>query len=265
VNASGTGLTAGFRYLSAPPVASGEFFRGSSGSAFSLTLTTVTFGLLVALLVSGLAVRGRWQRKAVDAVGVGDGDAVELAPPPGCTPGELGTILNGGAAYEQVSATVIDLLGRGHLRVRPLPPVTAEATIWELAIDSGSDALRGYEQVLLDELRVRTGPEEYPNLTKQSNAKVAAALQAAVARQGWFTDDPARSRTAAYVWAGSGVLIGVVTTIILAIVSTWAVVGVGLVLGSLVALLMANRRAVRTVELRGSRYGPTPMSAASFN
>lgn len=126
----------------------------------TLSLTPPPFGVAVSvsLLVAGVAVYRRRRRNAVDSEGGGEVTEVKLAPPVVATPGELGTVLYGRAEYVQVSATVLDLAERGHLHVRPLTiPEDAEDCEWELELGTGRDALRGYEQVLLDELGV-SGP-----------------------------------------------------------------------------------------------------------
>jgi len=220
-----------------------------TGHALSLTPATFGVGVSVSLLVAGVAVYRRRRRNAVGIEEGGEVAEVKLAPPIVATPGELGTVLYGRAEYVQVSATVLDLAERGHLHVRPLTiPEDVEDREWELELRAGRDALRGYEQILLDELGVRTGPERYPNLTNRSTRKVAAALYTEVARRGWFIDDPTRARRRAYGVASIEVLIGVLATIALAVFSTWAIIGLGFLLGSLGALAVANRGAVRTSE-----------------
>jgi len=88
-------------------------------------------------------------------------------PPRSATPGELGTVMNRRATYEQITATLLDLAARGHLTITPLPPADDTAW-WQLEMAAGHDQLRPFEQLLLTETRVRTGPERFPNLTKGS-------------------------------------------------------------------------------------------------
>jgi len=73
---------------------------------FAVTPVTVGMGLFMALPIGGGAVWQRWRRQAGGgAVGVqGADDGIEVVPSPKATPGELGTVLAGGATYEQVSA-----------------------------------------------------------------------------------------------------------------------------------------------------------------
>jgi len=225
---------------------------------FTVTPVTVGMGLFMALLIGGGAVWQRWRRQAGGAVGVqGADDGIEFVPSPKATPGELGTVLAGGATYEQVSATVIDLAERGHLQARPLPSTLEGITLsWALELRTGPDDLRGYEDVLLDELGVRAGPQQFPSLTNRSAARVAALLQAAVVRHGWFTDDPQKARSHAVAWAGAGLLAGLLTTIVLGVFTAWAMVGLGVMVGSLLALTVAGRAAVCSREARSSPPAP---------
>jgi len=216
--------------------------------AFMVTPGTVGVGLFMALLIGGGAVWQRRRRQAAGAVGIeGADDGVEFVPSLDATPGELGTVLAGGATYDQVSATVIDLAERGHLHARPLPSTLEGITLsWALELRTGQDDLRGYEDVLLDELGVRAGPQQFPSLTNRSAVRVAALLQAAVVQHGWFTDDPQKARSHAAAWAGTGLLAGLLTTIVLGVFTSWALVGLGVMVGSLLALAVAGREAVRT-------------------
>lgn len=214
---------------------------------FALTPGTVGVGLIVLLLTGGAAVWSRGRRTMAGAV-VAEGADVTVASLE-ATPGEMGTVLYGGATYDQVSATVIDLAERGHLHARPLPSSLDGITLsWALELRAGQNSLRDYENVLLDELGVRKGPQEFPCLTNRSVGRVAGILHGAVVKQGWFTDDPQRARAYAYIWAGTGLLTGGVATIVLGMFTTWGVVGLGLVAGSLVALTVAGRKAVLTRE-----------------
>ena len=117
-----------------------------------------------------------------------------VAPPAGVAPGVLGTVVFGRARYEQVTATMLDFASRGHLRIARLPDPSGadDTTWWQLQFTRGRDELRRCEQVLLDELGVRTGPERFPNLTNRSAGKVAGALEDEAAERGWLVDNPTR-------------------------------------------------------------------------
>jgi len=122
-----------------------------------------------------------------------------VAPPQDVAPGVLGTVVFGRAGYEQVTATMLDLASRGYLRIVRLPDPSGadDMTWWELQSVRGRDELRGDEQVLVQELGVRTGPERFPNLTHRSAGKVAAALEDEAAERGWLIDNPPRRLRAA--------------------------------------------------------------------
>src|ERR1035437_8140922 len=152
--------------------------------------------------------------------------------PPNSPPGVLGTVVFGRAGYEQVTATLLDLAARGHLRIyRVSPDLGGDDgfTWWELESADGSDGVRGYERVLLDELGVQSGPERFPNLTNRSVGKIAVAWVGEAAQQSWFVCDPAqqswfvcdpaqRRRTALF-WCGVGALVSLVIAGVLAAVS----------------------------------------------
>jgi hypothetical protein len=112
-------------------------------------------------------------------------DRQSVEPPPRVSPGVLGTIVLGRAGYEQVTATMLDLASRGHLRITRLDLIW-----WELEATSGRDKMRGYEQMLVQELGVRTGPERFPKLTNRSSGKVAAALVGEAANSGCSPTTP---------------------------------------------------------------------------
>jgi Predicted membrane protein (DUF2207) len=139
--------------------------------------------------------------------------------PPNSPPGVLGTVVFGRAGYEQVTATLLDLAARGHLRIyRVSPDLGGDDgfTWWELESADGSDGVRGYERVLLDELGVQSGPERFPNLTNRSVGKIAVALVGEAAQQSLFVCDPAQRRRTALFWCGVGALVSLVIAGVLA-------------------------------------------------
>ena len=164
-----------------------------------------------------------------------EGRSVE--PPQGVSPGVLGTIVVGHAGYKQVTATMLDLASRGHLKITRLDPIW-----WELEATRGRDELRGYEQVLVQELGVRSGPERFPSLTNRSSGKVVAALVAEAANGGWFAYDPARRRRTALLWCGAAALTALVGAVVLSAFLARGGYGFLLVVVAVLALLLATRR-----------------------
>jgi hypothetical protein len=159
------------------------------------------------------------------------------APFSGVSPGVLGTVVLGRAGYEQVTATMLDLASRGHLKITRLDLIW-----WELEAAGGRDELRDYEQVLMQELGVRTGPERFPNLTNRSSDKIAAALVGEAANGGWFAYDPARRRRTALLWCGVAALTAFVIALVLSVFVAQGGYGFLLVVVALLALLLATRR-----------------------
>jgi Predicted membrane protein (DUF2207) len=74
----------------------------------------------------------------------------ELAPPRALRPAQLGVILVGRVTLAHIGATVVDLAGRGHVRIEP---VEDDGPDWELtALERAPDGLLAYERTLLDGL-----------------------------------------------------------------------------------------------------------------
>ena len=74
----------------------------------------------------------------------------ELAAPRALRPAQLGVILVARVTLAHIGATVVDLAGRGHVR---LEPVEDDGPDWELtALERASDGLLAYERTLLDGL-----------------------------------------------------------------------------------------------------------------
>ena len=59
-----------------------------------------------------------------EPVPVGEGDAeapVEFAPPENVRPGQIGTLIDERANVLDVTATIVDLAGRGYLLIQEIP------------------------------------------------------------------------------------------------------------------------------------------------
>ncbi|MGY1856935.1 DUF2207 domain-containing protein [Modestobacter sp. SYSU DS0290] len=223
----------------------------SPAQAFRATPATVGVGLAALLALAGpvvlLARRGRPR-------GPSGPVPPQLTPPQDGRPAQLGTVLDGHAQRHEVTATLLDLAIRGHLRIEETGGTAADGSDgpadWRL-VRTGTDPrdLRGYERLLLDgvfaEGDVVTLSELQPRFGGL-DGRVRAAVYADVVELGWFTADPAAVRRR---WYGRGAALlaaGVVLTVVLAVATTWALAGLGVVLAGLVVLALAGRMPQRT-------------------
>lgn len=254
--------------------------RWEVGRAFSLT--PVTGGLAAVIAGLGTLLLARRARRTgrdapaggltpglvstvgAPATGRGGGAAqvtLQYQPPAGFRPGQLGTLLDERADAQDVTATLIDLAVRGHLRIEQTsaPDDGGEGGEWRLVRTRAAQAagrahdevLLPYEELLLDEV-FETGDAVDLLALKatfaKSMAKVQDALYEDVTRRGWFRGNPKATRTAWALGASAFLLLGVVVTVALAIWTTWALVGVPLVLLGVGALVLTGSAPARTAE-----------------
>ncbi len=185
--------------------------------AFAVTPVSggIAGGLLTVVVVAGAVLarrRDRWYSEP--AAPIGGGTAVqagegahlpehgqppmELAPPAGLRPGQVGTLLDGTANPRDVTATIVDLAVRGYLRIEDAPPRQIRRD-WRLVRLGKSGGLLKYERILLDGLfestTTRSGEtaallsELGPDFAGQLK-QAQDALYADVAARGWFTARP---------------------------------------------------------------------------
>ncbi len=254
--------------------------RWSLQRAFSLNPWTI--GLSATLLVGVLLLvgwvmwtRGRDRRYVGSAVDVAFGSAdgatervplgggaavpVEFLPPDGIKPGQVGTLIDEVANPLDVTATIIDLAVRGHLRIEELPEKgwLVKRPDWKLVRLESDDDLHEYERLLLESL-FDDGPEvELSDLKTEFAARlkrVEDALYKDVVAQGWFTTRPDRVRT---TWGAVGILVtavGIGSLTAAAVWTRWALVPVPIVLAGLVLLIgrrfLPRRAAKGTATLR---------------
>ena len=205
----------------------------------AMTPTPVTGTLAGLILIPGLAGvvwlatnRGRDRRFAGQTPGLtptsgaveepvpltGAGPvAVQFQPPEGLRPGQLGTLIDEQANVLDVTATIVDLAVRGHLRIVELEREHwFSSRDWRLErLPGGTGDLLAYEKLLYDGL-FETGEQVLLSSLKKTFAarmgKVQTALYEDVTRAGWFRGRPDKVRG---VWqvAGIGLIIaGAVAT-----------------------------------------------------
>ncbi len=258
--------------------------RFNLASAFRATAatTTISGGLLVAILaaVGGLVFLvgrdRRYQGSAVDAAFVAGTDAavervplggehetpVELVPPDGIRPGQVGTLVDFTANPLDVTATIVDLAVRGYLVIEEteepglfrkgdwkLTETDAGATAQE---QSGSDAeLLQYERTLLQGL-FRDGREvqlsDLHNTFATRMGKVQSALQNDAMRRKWFAGKPGTTRG---LWVLAGILLlgaGIGLTVLLAAFTHAGLIGLPVIIGGIVLLVAAYWMPKRTAK-----------------
>jgi uncharacterized membrane protein YgcG len=241
----------------------------------ALTPTVLTGTLAGLLLVPGLAVigwllatRGRDRRYAGQTPGlapVGDGPdepvplvqrepvAVQFQPPEGLRPGQIGTLLDEQANVVDVTATIVDLAVRGHLRIVELErPHWFTSRDWRLEkLSGGTGELLTYERKLYDGL-FETGDQVLISSLKKKFAARMSAVQTAlyqdVTAAGWFRGRPDKVRSG---WRVLGVVLtgaGGWMSFALAHRLHWAPVGIAVTAVGITLLLTAARMPARTAK-----------------
>ena len=237
--------------------------RWSVARAF--TVTPLTGGTAVLLLLLGGAVvmllvrRGR-DETAVSrlAGGVASGGQSTSVPVDWhaigeMRPGLVGTLVDERANLTDVTATIIDLAVRGHMRIEEVPSGGFRGERdWRLVrLDRSGEGLLPYEQRLLDAL-CRTDQsvrlvelkdrEDFHDQLRQ----VRSSLYEEVVRRGWYRVGPDRTRL---MWHGIGAAAVAVTIgigVALAIFTSYGLVGVALVVPAVGLLAGARVMPVRT-------------------
>jgi uncharacterized membrane protein YgcG len=182
--------------------------------------------------------------------------AIEFAPPEDTLPGQMGTLVDEVANPLDVTATLIDLAVRRYLQIEE---VEGEGWFakddWRLTRLKPTDGdLREYERELLDGV-FEDGDEVMLSDLKNKFVKRLKAVQDDLYRdvvaQGWFLRRPDQVRSS---WVGVGLvalIAGIVATVLLAMFTTWALVGIPLALAGLLIAIASNAMPRRTAKGTG--------------
>jgi hypothetical protein len=223
------------------------------------------------LLLGGLALWGAHRRIGSDAGAaaepilvaafhpVGPGQS-EFRVQEGIRPGEVGTLADERVDPVDVTATLLDLAVRGHLRISELPRESVHApTDWTFARREGHDKLLAYEHTLLDAVApVQGEPVRVSNLAGSVGSvigQVQSELYDEVVGRGWFAGRPdaTRNRWARIGWAGLG--LAVVVTVLLAAFTMFGLAGLALVALALGVVVIAQEMPARTATGTGVLHG----------
>lgn len=243
--------------------------------AFRLSPGSGALTALTALLGGGLAWRtahrGRDRRFAGGDIELAMGRAgeaettrgvfeklpavMEFTPPNKIRPGQMGALVDERVDNRDVTATIVDLAIRGHLRI-----VQVDKHDWELTrLDRADDGLRSFESLLLTELFETGNPVRLSSLKQKwagSYAKVRTAVYQDLVDSGWYAGRPDRARGIATAKGGALLAAGVAAGIALGQRTTLTLAAIPLVVAGIVTLVLARRAGARTA-------GGTAMAARS--
>ncbi|MGV8909869.1 MAG: DUF2207 domain-containing protein, partial [Propionicimonas sp.] len=171
--------------------------------------------------------------------------AVQFSPPAGARPGELGTLVDATADNRDVTAGILDLAVRGHLRIEQL-----EGEEWAFTRLNGSDELAGYERSMLAKLFAEGNKVTTDDLKQPAYAglltKAREDLHTRVTKElGWFTRNPATVRGLAFL-AGIVIIAASVGVGLLFGLFGWGLIGVAGVIVGIGVLAMNNHFGART-------------------
>ena len=192
--------------------------------------------------------------------------APRFTPPDGMTPGLAGTVIDGKAHAVDVSATLIDLAVRGHLRLVSVPEEGGEHD-WRLErLDSPSaDRLLPFEQLLLSAIFAQGRSVTIGQLKKRgfdlTMRQAQIGLYREVVDRGWYTKHPLDRNRRLGLLGVPLLLVGIAVAITGAVMlsrsseSAWPMLGGGLgLVAAAVLLLWGGRgRTPRTAEGTAAR------------
>ena len=232
-------------------------------------LTPVTGGVTAALTVIGLVPLLRRTRRGsrdevylgltpgvVPAAGqqvtVGHGSgkapvAVAFTPPRNARPGEIGVLVDSTANNVDITATIIDLAVRGHLRIDQQGKKD-----WTFVRLTGRDQLNGYESYLLKKLFRKGSTVTTDDLKQKGYAGTVEGTRERLYKRvtdelQWFRRNPTHVRGGAVV-GGLGLIgVGAAVGFGLSFVG-FGLLGLAGVICGIAMLMLSNRFGARTAE-----------------
>ncbi|MEZ5089764.1 MAG: DUF2207 domain-containing protein [Micropruina sp.] len=183
---------------------------------------------------------------------VGDGES-EFRVRDGVRPGQVGTLVDERVDPVDVTATVLDLAVRGHLRIEELPRSAAYAEgEWTFTRRDSDDDLRPYERTLLDAVAPEgSGPVPLADLPEAVGAVIGTVqdqLYDDVVELGWFGQRPDQTRN---TWFRIGLVLvsaAVAITFALAAFTSFGLVGLALLAVSLLVVFLGQEMPARTTK-----------------
>lgn len=253
-------LSVGFDANALPVTAKYEE-QWSLASAFALTpLSGAGLIVLLALLLGGFGMlwlaRGRDTKvqagdvHPVDVLLADSAGRVSFASPDGVLPGQVGTVVDEHVDVIDVTATVVDLAVRNYLWIEEIGE-GGRVSDWRIVRRNPvDDHLQPYEKAtyaaLFADGRDQVRISELRNGKALDMSGVREAMYSDVVDKNWFKRRPDRDRSR-WFWFGVGLaVLGVTLTVVLAIVSTVALLGLAVVVGGIALAFGARSMPART-------------------
>nr|NLI50511.1 DUF2207 domain-containing protein [Propionibacterium sp.] len=174
--------------------------------------------------------------------------AVQFRPPEGARPGELGTLIDGSAGTIDVTATLVDLAVRGHLRITEL-----EKKKWQFDRLDNPEPLTKPEKNLLSALfssgpSVRSDaikPKQYQRMFPGTKTLLDKRVTTEL---GWFRRRPGVTRAGVYL-VGVGLMAGgLALGLVLAFTLGLGLAGLAPIVVGVVTMALAGRFTRRTPD-----------------
>ncbi len=181
-------------------------------------------------------------------------------------PGQVGTVLDEHVDPVDITATVLDLAVRGHLRINELERASVHAASdWSFERLASDAPLANYEKTLLEAVAPAGGSVTVSSLSTAVVPvipQVQSELYDEVVSRGWFAHRPDTTRN---TWTRLGwvaLAAALLITILLAAFTSFGLVGVGLVLIALGVIFVAAEMPSRTTAGAGVLSGLQVLSGS---
>lgn len=233
--------------------------RWSLDRAFSVTPATL-LGSLALLLLGGVGLWALHRSQGSDRAASAPTLVAQFAPvgeaasvfrvAEGARPGLIGTLVDERVDPVDITATLLDLAVRGHLRIHEISGSAHRPLDWVFERLECAEELRPFERLLVDAVAPVDGKPVAVSTLRSALGPVIGSVQdelyREVVEQGWFERRPDATRG---MWGATGrvaLAVSVLATVGLVAFTSWALLGVVLVGLALGLVMVAERMPRRT-------------------